>query len=93
MSDEPKPSPTIAILDQPHAPFVYFDGTSNFGVGNGIVNVTLVANRFLAMSDGSVLPQAVAMAHLRCSLAAAKDLREALDKAILGSMPVEGAAN
>ena len=67
MTDEPKPSPTIAILDEPHAPFIYFDGTSNFGVGNGIVNVTLVANRFVAMSDRAVMPQAVVGAFPLCN--------------------------
>ena len=93
MTDAPKAPPTIAIIDQPHAPFIYFDGTSNFGVGNGIVNITLVANRFLALSDGGVMPQAVAMAHLRCSVAGAKDLRAALDKAILAATSIEGAPN
>ncbi len=65
------------------AGFLYFDGTSNCGYHNGIVNVTIVANRFLPRTAGGVGTQPVAVSHLRCSIEAARDLRDALDKAIL----------
>ena len=72
-----------SVKDGPSASFLYFDGTSNCGFHNGIVNVTIVANRFLPQKAGGVGTVAVAVSHLRCSVAAAIDLRDALDKAIL----------
>lgn len=71
------------VKDDVPAAFLYFDGTSNCGYHNGIVNVTIVANRFLPQRGGGVGTQFIAVSHLRCSIEAAKDLREALDKAIL----------
>jgi hypothetical protein len=81
------------LTDQAHAPFLYFDGTSNCGYGNGIINVTIVANRFLPTTAGEILPEAVAIAHLRCSVAAAEDLKAALEKALLVAAPATGRTN
>jgi hypothetical protein len=72
---------------------MYFEGVANFGNNNSIVNVTLATNRYLATGDGGVTTDVVAVVHLRCNIAAALDLRSALDKALLAGAPTEGGIN
>lgn len=81
------------VEDTWHAPIVYFDGVANFGSNNGIVNITLAANRYLANAQGGVTGDVIAVAHLRCNLSAAADLRSALDKALLIGAPTDGQIN
>lgn len=42
----------ITVTDPRNAPIVYFEGAPNFGVANGVVNVTLALNRHLANPSG-----------------------------------------
>ena len=41
----------LTVTDVPHAPFIYFEGVSNFGHNHNVLNITLAANRYL-LNDG-----------------------------------------
>ena len=41
----PEKVPAIPISDTPHAPFIFYENAPAFGFTNGVVNVTLSANR------------------------------------------------
>jgi hypothetical protein len=96
---DPPAKPTVAnqnallVKDLPHAPIVYFEGAPNFGINNGIINVTLAVARNLPDGQGGVAQDAVAIAYLRCNVPAAIELRKALDDAILLGIKTEGKAN
>jgi hypothetical protein len=81
----------ISVSDSNNAPIIFFDGASNFGNFNGIVNVTLAASRHL-MTDGQVTSDAVAVAFLRCTSHVAIELRNALDQALLLGAKAQGQA-
>jgi hypothetical protein len=53
-----------------------------FGVLDGVVRVTLVAQRPTPTKEGVVGPMVVS-GYLRCGLRAAQELRDALDQALL----------
>jgi len=80
--NEPEQQKAVVVIDVPHAPVIYFDGAPNFGNANGVVNVTLAVARHLG-TGGEVTTDALAVAHLRCTIQAAVDLRNAIDKALL----------
>jgi hypothetical protein len=92
-ADKPSPQPETAaplmVKDVHHAPIIYFEGAPNFGNNFGIINVTLAASRHLQEGE-AVITDVVAVAHLRCSVAAAVDLRRALDDALLLGIPAQG---
>jgi len=86
MADPETPAPsqggvTISTGSAERAPFIYFDGVSCFGHHNGAIQIELAANLLLPVGAG-VRVDVIQTAHLRCSLAAALALREALDKSI-----------
>ncbi len=87
----PEPRPLI-VKDVYHAPIIYFEGAPNFGNNGGIINVTLAASRHV-LEGKNVATDVVAVAHLRCNIATAIDLRRALDDALLLGAPVTGPAN
>jgi hypothetical protein len=89
MPDAPK-KPTVT--DTGTAPYIYFDGAPNFGFTNGVINVTLAANRHL-LRDGAPVTDIVATAHLRCNVPAAIELRNALDAALLLAARTHGGAH
>jgi len=100
MADNPETSPPhdpgkeITIVDAPSAPIIYFDGVPTLGFNNGIVNLMLAVGLILPTKGGQVLGQSVAVAHLRCNAAAALQLRDSIDKALLLAAPTrEGKAN
>jgi hypothetical protein len=86
MADKPDapsqgPGIKIATASSEQAPFVYFDGVACMGTYNGAIQLELAANTL--MPDGaSVRVDVLQTAHLRCSPAAAADLRNAIDKAL-----------
>ena len=41
----PENVPIIPIHDTPHAPFIFYELAPAFGFTNGVVNITLSANR------------------------------------------------
>lgn len=72
----------LTVKDPGNAQIVYFDGAPNFGLSYGVISITLAASRNLA-EDGRITSDVIATAFLRCSLNAALDLRNALDRALL----------
>ena len=77
----------IPISDAPHASFIYFENAPAFGFANGVVNITLSANRTYAGPDGAVLNEQVVVAYLRGNIPAALSLRKAIDAALLIAVP------
>jgi hypothetical protein len=99
MGDNPDTRPkdvVIPVSDTPHAPFIFYEGAPVFGFTNGVVNITLSANRTFANATGAVNEQVV-VAYLRGNVQAALSLRHAIDSALLLAAPVsqgpEGKAN
>ena len=82
----------VTVTDDGNAPFIFFQGCPSFGNSNGIVNITLAAARHL-LKDGAVISDVVAVAHLRCNVVAAVELRDALNNALLLGAKTEGQAN
>src|SRR3954447_25938374 len=71
----------ISTSSSERAPIIYFDGASCFGHHNGAIQIELAANLLMPVG-AAVRVDVVQTAHLRCSVAAALALREALDKAL-----------
>jgi hypothetical protein len=72
----------VPIQNLPSAPIIFFEFCPTLGNNNGLINVMLAAG-LVAPTDGpgtETVP--VAVAHLRCTTAAAVQLREALGKAL-----------
>jgi hypothetical protein len=91
MADNPEARPAqvpvIPVSDIPHAPFIFYEWAPSFGVTNGVVNITLAANRSWIRPDGVVLNEHVVVAYLRGNVQAALGLRDSLDKALLLAAP------
>ena len=89
MTDKPAEHPFVPIRDLPAAPIIFFEFCPTLGNNQGLINIMLAAG--IVMPTGSsateVLP--VAVAHLRCTTAAATQLRDAIDKALLIGAPVQ----
>lgn len=82
----------ITFQDAVHAPFVYFEEAPAFGVMNGLVRVTLSAER-TEVIEGILAPSQVITAYLRTNIQGARALIEALQGALLMAIPTEGAKN
>jgi hypothetical protein len=81
---ERKENPTIT--DVAHAPIVFMDGVSNFGILNGVASLVLVAERNIP-KDGAIRQDFVVTAHLRLSLESVPALIQALDAVLLMARP------
>jgi hypothetical protein len=66
------------------APIVYTDGATCCGTVDGVIQLELAANCLIPHEDETKPPRrrTLMTAHVRCSLGAAKRIRDALDKAI-----------
>ena len=82
----------IKISDVPHSPFIFYEAAAAFGVNNGVINVTLAANRTWVGQDGIVNDQVVT-AYLRGNIPAAMSLRAAIDAALLLAAPTPDGTN
>ena len=89
----PKEGVIIPVSDTPHAPFIFYEGAIAFGFTNGVINLTLNANRTWAGVDGAVVNDQVVVAYLRGNVQAAVSLRQALDSALLLAAPTPEGAN
>jgi hypothetical protein len=72
----------LTVSDTGLARFIVFEAAPSFGNSDGVVNITLAAIRHL-LKDGALASDAVAVAYLKCSVAAAIELRDAIDSALL----------
>lgn len=63
------------------APFIYFDQVPSYGTMLGAIEITLTA-RAISPHPTGAYADAVVVAHLRCSPAAAAALSDALTKAL-----------
>ena len=74
----------ISARDLPHAPIVFFEWAPASGFANGIISATLGANcNTQVRPNGEVMSEPLVVAHLRCSVQAALNLRRAIDNALL----------
>lgn len=93
MTDDPNTHteqiPVIEVHDVPHAPYIFYEVAPAFGFTNGIVNITLSANRTWVGPNGIVNEQVV-VAYLRGNVQAALSLRQAIDSALLLAAPAAG---
>lgn len=90
----PKEGVMIPVADIPHAPFIFYENAAAFGVTNGVINLTLSANRTWIGPDGKTVNDQVVTVYLRGNIAAALSLKHALDSALLLATPTqEGKAN
>jgi hypothetical protein len=80
----------VTTDDLPRAPIIYFDATATFATAHGIVGVSLAAHTSLPTGGNMPVSQPVLVAHLRCSLAAATDLRDTLNRVLLLAAKHEG---
>jgi hypothetical protein len=78
----PAQAPVIPVYAL-HAPTIFYEWAPAFGFTNGVVNLTLAANRTWIGQDGAVVNEQVVVAHLRGNVQAALSLRDSLDKALL----------
>jgi len=90
-ASDPTATPKLTVTDTGMAPYIYFEGAPNFGFMHGIINITIAANRHL-LRDGAPVAYAMAIAHLRCNIPAAIELRNALDAALLLAAPPQRGA-
>ena len=92
MSDAADAPRKPAYRDSDAAPFVYFDLAPTFGTMGGAIQIEL-AGRTLTPDEQTVTAAFVTTARLRCSPAAARDLVQALSKALeMIEQPQQGAA-
>jgi hypothetical protein len=63
------------------APFIYSDGVTALGFQGGVIQIELAANTIVPDSEGTK-NELLVVAHLRCGPAAAKAIRDAIDRAL-----------
>jgi hypothetical protein len=78
----PPVQPGITVTGNERAPFIYLDGVATFGTQAGAIQIELAARTILPTPDGATKNEFVVTAHLRCSPAAAMQLRDAIDKSL-----------
>lgn len=93
MSSSPTKNKTPpAVTGSDSAPVIYSDGAVASSMINGVVQIELAANCLIPTELDSNKPprlRTMITAHLRCSAAAAMQIRDAIDKAlkIAGAKP------
>jgi hypothetical protein len=73
---------TPPYVDDGKAEFVYFDIAPTFGVFAGAIQIELASRVLIPLPDGGVDIKFLATARLRCSPAAAGNLRDAINAAL-----------
>ena len=93
MAENPDTSPKeviVPVSDTAHAPFIFYEAAPAFGVTNGIVNITLSANRTWVGPNSTAMNEQVVVAYLRGNIQAAQSLRAAIESALLLAAPTQG---
>jgi hypothetical protein len=81
MAPLPQTAPTIK--NAAAAPMIFFDSAPTYGILAGVVEILLTARYLLPKASGQAVHiDFTTTAHLRCSIEAARNLRNALDGAI-----------
>jgi hypothetical protein len=79
----PRPSPDLIYEDTGGmAPLVYFDIVGAYGTFHGAVEIELATRIVIPRSDGSTEVKFLSSGRLRCSAAAAANLRNGVDAAL-----------
>jgi len=78
-ADKPEGTP---YRDPETAPFVYFDVAPTYGVYSGAIQIELASHILTPTAHGGVRTGFVTTGRLRCSPAAARHLRNAIDEAL-----------
>lgn len=73
----------VADCHEP-APLIFFDLAPASAIKDGIVGITLVAVKHIPV-DGLIEQRYATVAHLRCSVESAMELRKAIDRALSAS--------
>jgi hypothetical protein len=91
MTDKPAANAEVfvPVRDLPAAPIIFFEFCPTLGNANGLINIMLGAGVVLPTGGSTTEVVPVAVAHLRCTTAAAIQLRGAIDKALLIGSPVQ----
>jgi hypothetical protein len=82
----------LTVADVDHAPFIYFEEAPALGYINGLVRITLSAER-TTVDTGKVVSDQVVVGYLRTNIQGARALIDSLTKALLMAMPVEKTGN
>jgi hypothetical protein len=83
LDDDDAPQLPVSVpVNSERAPFLYFDGVMTYASTAGQVQLELGANTAVPTADGGIRSEVVITAHLRCSQAAARILRDSIDKAL-----------
>lgn len=92
MAEDVKVETTPVIAGLETAPLIFANGVCSFSGRGGIASIILFAQRNRIMTDGSETPQFVVTADLRIPFADVGNLRDALDKIMLGAAKPQGQA-
>lgn len=76
----PEVSPTFR--ENTSAPFVYFDIAPVFGIFTGAVQIELISRTLVPTVGGGAKSEFQVTGRLRCSAQAARNLRDALNRAL-----------
>jgi len=98
MTEKPEKPPEgsfVPIRDLPAAPIIFFEFCPTLGNNQGLINIMLATGIVMPTASTATDVVPVAVAHLRCSTAAATQLRDAINKALMIGAPMEpqGRAN
>lgn len=82
LKGKPTASPAPLLKNAALAPVIYFDNVPVYGVLASNIEIELSARLLMPKPDGGVSADMTCVGHMRCSIAAARMLRDALDKAL-----------
>jgi len=74
-------------LSQTPLPVVYFDRAPSVDHTHGVIGIVLTTVGYLPNANEGVVPVASVAAHLKCSIPAAIELRNAINSALLLAQP------
>jgi hypothetical protein len=89
MTDKPAEDVFMPIRDLPSAPIIFFEFCPTLGNNQGLINIMLATGIVMPTGGSTTEVLPVAVAHLRCTTAAATQLRDAINKALLIGAAVE----
>lgn len=89
MTDKPAEDLFVPIRDLPSAPIIFFEFCPTLGNNQGLINIMLATGIVMPTGGSTTEVLPVAVAHLRCTTAAATQLRDAINKALLIGAAVE----